>query len=392
MNALLGQMTPFLAMDMRERARTLERKGVDVIHLDVGEPDFNVHPLILAAIKEALDQHHTHYTDNFGDLELREAICRLYEKEYGVGITPDRVLVTGGSSPAILLALQSICDTGDEILLSSPGYPCYRDFVYACRGRPVELPVAAAKGFQPDPEDVAKVLTPKTRGIFINSPSNPAGTLMPPEWLQSLAEMFPADSNDAPVILSDEIYHGLVYGGRRAHSILEYTDTAFVFNGFSKRFSMTGMRLGYLIAPTRYLPALRILQQNLFICAGSLAQRAGLAALRLLLGEHRRAGEFLAEQTAILAEYEARRNFMLERIRDLGMKVTAPPDGAFYIFADARRYTNDSTKFAQATLERAHVGLTPGTDFGSSGEGFLRFSYACPIPRIREAFNRMAEA
>ena len=391
MNAALEQMTPFLAMDIREQARTLERQGADVIHLDVGEPDFNVHPLIVDAMKEALDKRQTRYTDTFGDPELREAICRFYRREYDVDVTPDRVLVTGGSSPALLLALQVLCDVDDEVLLTDPGYPCYRDFALAVHARPVALPTVARDGFQPDPEAVRAALTPRTRALFVNSPSNPAGTLAEPERLAALAALCPGDTDNAPVILSDEIYHGLVYGGSRAHTILEYTDNAFVVNGFSKRFAMTGLRLGYLIVPKRFLSALRILQRNLFICAGSVAQRAGFAAMRLLLGEHAKSSEFLKDEAARRAEYDARRSFMLERLRDIGMSVAVEPKGAFYVFADARRYTKDSLAFAQNLLARAQVGVTPGTDFGSQGQGFLRFSYACPIPRIREAFNRMAE-
>ena len=391
MNAALQQMTPFLALDIREQARALERQGADVIHLDVGEPDFNVHPLIVEAMKAALDQGQTRYTDSFGDPELREAICRFYHREYGVDVTPDRVLATSGSSPALLLALQVLCDIGDEVLLADPGYPCYRDFVLAVHARPVALPTTAADGFQPDPAAVAAALTPKTRALFVNSPSNPAGTLAESERLAALAALCPGDTEEAPVLISDEIYHGLAYGGSHAHSILEYTDNAFVVNGFSKRFAMTGLRIGYLIAPKRFLPVLRILQQNLFICAGSVAQRAGLAALQLLLGEHPKSSEFLKDEAARRDEYDARRTFMLERLRDIGMSVAVEPKGAFYVFADARRYTKDSLAFAQNLLERAHVGVTPGTDFGSQGQGFLRFSYSCPIPRIREAFNRMAE-
>ena len=391
MNPALEQMTPFLAMDIRERARELARSGADVIHLDVGEPDFDVHPLIVEAMKEALDGGRTHYTDSFGDPELREAICRLYRSEYGVEITPDRVLVTGGSSPALLLALQTLCDVGDEVLVADPGYPCYRDFVLSCHARPVPLKVSASDGFQPAPDALSAAITPKTRAVFVNSPSNPTGTLAGPDLLAALAQACPGGTDDAPMLLSDEIYHGLVYGGERAHTILEYTDDAFVFNGFSKRFAMTGLRLGYMIAPRRCLKALRILQQNLFICAGSVAQRAGLAALRLLLGEDRRSAQFQQAQADMRAEYDARRRFMLDRLRDIGMTVAVEPRGAFYVFADARRYTRDSLVFAQNVLERAHVGITPGTDFGVAGQGFLRFSYATSIPRIREAFNRMAE-
>lgn len=384
MNSALKQMTPFLVMEVLEKAKKMEAKGIDVIHLEVGEPDFDVNPLVVDAIKTAYVEHRTHYTDSFGDPELRAAICALYKKEYGVTVTPDRVLVTSGSSPALLLALEVLCDAGDNVLVSNPGYPCYRDFALACHAVPKDVPVSAANGFQLDPADVVKATDDRTRAVFVNSPMNPAGTLASDDALKTLAA--------GPVtVLSDEIYHGLVYNGRRPRSILEFTDDAFVFNGFSKRFAMTGLRLGYLIAPKKYLRALRILQQNLFICAGSTAQRAGLAALKLLLGTDAKALEFQHAQDAMVAEYDARRKFILGRIRDLGMTVDVEPEGAFYVFADAHRYTNDSLKFAFDVLDRAHVGITPGTDFGTRGQGFVRFSYANSIDRIREAFNRMAE-
>ena len=384
MNSAVDKMTPFLVMDVLEKAQQMEAAGADVVHLEVGEPDFDLDPLVVEAIHRAYDEKRTHYTDSFGDSELREAVCRLYKREYGVDVTPDRVLVTSGSSPAILLALQILCDVGDEVLVSNPGYPCYRDFVLACHAVPVEVPVSAGNGFQIDPADIVQRVTPRTRAVFVNSPANPFGTLASPEALAALAE-------SGTTVLSDEIYHGLVYGGARAHSILEYTDDAFVLNGFSKRFAMTGLRLGYMIAPEKYLRALRTLQQNLFICAGSVAQRAGLAALNLLLGDDKRAVKFQDRHAAMLSEYDARRRFTLERVKDMGFEVAVEPEGAFYVFADARRYTRDSFKFAFDVLERAHVGIAPGTDFGSRGQGFVRFSYATGIPRLREAFNRLAE-
>ncbi len=388
MNKALREMTPFLVMDVLEKAQALEARGVDVVHLEIGEPDSPVHPFVVDAVKAAYDEQRTHYTDSFGDPELRAAICRLYRAEYGVQVTPDRVLVTSGSSPALLLALQVLCDVGDEVLVSNPGYPCYRDFALACHAAPKEIPVTAENGFQFDPDDVAAAITPLSRAIFVNSPMNPAGTIASPESLREIVQIAAAHG---VTVLSDEIYHGLTYGGGKTHSILEFTDDAFVFNGFSKRFAMTGLRLGYVIAPKKHLKALRILQQNLFICAGSIAQRAGLAALNLLLGEDARSRAFQRDQAAKCAEYDARRRFTLARLADLGFEVKVEPEGAFYVFADARRYTQDSLKFAFDVLKRAHVGITPGTDFGSRGQGFIRISYATSIPRLREAFNRIAE-
>ena len=281
------------------------------------------------------------------------------------------MLITSGSSPAILLALQVLCDAGDEVLLTNPGYPCYRNFALACRAVPKEIRVGAEGGFQYDLADVRRTLTPRTRGVFVNSPMNPAGVLTSDAVFEGLAQM------DVP-ILSDEIYHGLVYEGH-ARSALEFTDNAFVLNGFSKRFAMTGLRLGYLIAPKKYMRTLQILQQNLFICASSTAQRAGIAALNGAAPDVER----------MKAVYDERRRFMLGRLREMGFVVQAEPKGAFYIFADARRFTRNAYAFAFDVLEHARVGIAPGVDFGTEGEGFVRFSYANGLERIREGLLRL---
>lgn len=384
MNETLRAMKPFYVMDILDRAKAMEARGEDVVHLEVGEPDFDLDKLVEKAIFAAYAEHRTHYTDSAGDAELRDAVCRLYRAEYGVEVTPDRVVVTSGSSPALMTALMAVCDVGDEVLVSDPGYPCYRNFALAAHAVPRDVPVSAENGFQLDPADVEKAIGTRTKAVFVNSPMNPAGTLMAEDSLRRIAE--------GPVtVFSDEIYHGLVYNGKKAHSILEYTDNAFVFNGFSKRFAMTGLRLGYMIVPRRYVELIRIINQNLFLCAGSTAQRAGLAAIRLLLGEMKGSAEFIRAQNAMVAEYDRRRRFTLECVRNLGMEVKAEPEGAFYILADVRRYTNDSLAFAYDVLERARVGIAPGTDFGARGQSFVRFSYANSIARIREAFNRIAE-
>jgi len=371
MNSTLKGMTPFIVMEVLEKAQEMERRGVDIVHLEVGEPDFNLPPCVTRAAQQAYDQNQTHYTHSLGDPELRAAISALYRREYGVAVDPDCVLVTSGSSPAILLALQVLCDAGDEVLLTNPGYPCYRNFALACRAVPKEVRVSAEDGFQYDLAAVRRALTPRTRGVFVNSPMNPAGVLASDAVFEGLARL-------GVPILSDEIYHGLVYEGR-ARSALEFTDDAFVLNGFSKRFAMTGLRLGYLIAPKKYMRALQILQQNLFICASSTAQRAGLAALN----------GAAADVERMRAVYDERRRFMLGRLREMGFVIQAEPKGAFYIFADARRFTHNAYAFAFDALEHAHVGITPGVDFGTEGEGFVRFSYANSLERIREGLLRL---
>ena len=271
MNPVLPQLTPFIVMEVLERAQFMEKQGIHVIHLEVGEPDFSIPRCVAEASHKALNKGHTHYTHSLGDPALREAIAVFYRQEYGVKIDPDCIVVTSGSSPAILMVLLTLCGAGDEVLISNPGYPCYRNFILACGALPVDVPVSASNRFQFEPGKVRKLSTPRTRALIVNSPMNPTGTLIDDEIYGQLAE------TGIPVV-SDEIYHGLVYNGK-ARSVLEFTPDAFVISGFSKRFAMTGLRLGYVIAPKPYIRHLQILQQNLFICAPSVAQRAGIAAL-----------------------------------------------------------------------------------------------------------------
>ncbi len=371
MNPQIGKMSPFIVMEVLERANELQRQGVDVIHLEVGEPDFDVPECVSQASVEAMRKSKTHYTHSLGDFALRQAIADFYRQEYNVSVNPDCIVVTSGSSPAILLALMVLCEAGGEVIMSNPGYACYRNFVLACNGVPVDVPLCAENGFQFDVDAVRRAITSKTRAIFINSPMNPTGTLLSPKVMSDLAQL-------GIPILSDEIYHGLVYVGK-AHSMLEYTDDAFILNGFSKRFAMTGLRLGYLIAPQKYMRSLQILQQNLFICAPSQAQYAGIAALQ----------SASADVAAMRQTYNERRLYMIDRLRQMGFNIHTEPQGAFYIFADATRFTDDSYRFAFDILEKAHVGVTPGTDFGSNGQGFIRFSYANSLENIKIALDRI---
>jgi aspartate/methionine/tyrosine aminotransferase len=236
---------------------------------------------------------------------------------------------------------------------------------------PVTVPVYEEDGFQFRPEAVRERITARTKAILINSPSNPTGNLLSEGRMRALAEL-------SPWIVSDEIYHGLVYEGRE-HSILEFTDRAFVLNGFSKLYAMTGLRLGYLIAPRAFVRALQKLQQNFFICASSIAQQAGIAALQ---GAQ-------AEVARMVETYDRRRRFMVRRLRELGLGITVEPTGAFYVFANARHISPDSYRLAFDILERAHVGVTPGIDFGRHGEGYLRFSYANSLENIEEGLRRL---
>lgn len=365
------EIAPFIVMEVLEKAREMEARGINVIHLEVGEPDFNIPPPVKEATCRALDDGLTHYTHSLGDLGLRQAICAHYQGTYGASVNPDRVVVTSGTSPAMMLVFAALLEQGDEVIISDPGYACYPNFIRFLGGVPAAVPVHEEDGFQYRPEAISERITEKTRAILINSPSNPTGNLLSESTMRSISGL-------SPYIVSDEIYHGLVYEGRE-HSILEFTDHAFVLNGFSKLYAMTGLRLGYLIAPQEFVRPIQKMQQNFFICAGSLAQRAGIAALRETSSD-------VAEMKRI---YDQRRRFMIKRLRSLGFGITVEPTGAFYVFANAKRFSANSYHLAFDILEKAHVGVTPGIDFGKNGEGYLRFSYANSLENIEEGLNRI---
>ena len=362
----------FIAMDVMARAEELEKAGENVIHLEVGEPDFDTPGVVQKTAIEAIQSGKTHYTHAMGLLELREAICGHYHDEYNVSVSTDRILVTSGTSPALLLVMMALLEAGDRVIISNPHYACYPNFIYSVGAKPVEVRTYPEDGFQYRPKNIKKALTRKTRGIVINSPSNPTGIVMTDENLKDIA------SFDRQYIISDEIYHGLVYKGR-ARSILEFTDRAFVINGFSKLYAMTGWRLGYLIFPEEFSCVMEKLHQNFMISANSFVQLAGIAALKS-------AGADILRMKTI---YNERRIYMLNRLKSLGFKIYVEPTGAFYFFADAREFCKDSYKMAFDMLEKAKVGVTPGIDFGSGGEGFLRFSYANSLENIKEGLDRI---
>lgn len=365
------EMTSFIVMDVLERACELECQGKNIVHLEVGEPDFDTPECVKAAACQALTDGYTHYTHSLGMLELREAICDYYRQTYGVNVDPDQIVVTSGSSPAIFMTFAALLEAGDQVILSDPHYACYPNFIKFVGGAPVSVPVFEEDGFQYRPEAIKQKLTGRTRAIFINSPSNPTGNLLSRSRMEAIAGM-------APWIVSDEIYHGLVYEGKE-HSILEFTDRAFVLNGFSKLFAMTGLRLGYLIAPKAFIRPIQKVHQNFFISANAMIQRAGIIALR-------EAADDVARMKQI---YNERRVFMIRRLREMGLGITVEPTGAFYVFANARHISDDSYALAFDILEKACVGVTPGIDFGQHGEGYLRFSYANSMENIAEGLNRV---
>lgn len=372
----LQDMTSFIVMDVLERAQEMERSGESIIHLEVGEPDFNTPQAVKNAAVEALKRDETHYTHSLGTPKLREAICTYYSKTYGVhNIEPDQVIVTSGTSPAFLVGMAAFLECGDEIILSNPHYACHPNFVRFLEAVPKMVPVYEEDAFQYRPESIRAALTPKTKAILINSPANPTGNLLEPDRMAEIADM-------GKLVLSDEIYHGLVYEGR-AHSILEFTDNCIVFNGFSKLFAMTGWRLGYLIVPKHMVRPIQKMVQNFFISANAVVQAAGYTALT--------DPSVKRDVNEMIERYNRRRRFIIPRLREIGFGITVEPTGAFYVLANARNFTSDSYAFAFEILEKAKVGITPGIDFGSNAEGYVRFSYANSIENIDEGLKRIAQ-
>jgi len=373
----VDEIKPFLAVEVFERAEELERQGHDVIHLEFGEPDFDTPAVIREAAIRAIRDGRTKYTHSLGILPLREAIAEHYLATYGVAVSPDQVLVTAGTSPAMLLLFTALLAAGDEVVLTDPHYACYPNFVRYADGVAVYVPTTEAEGWVVDPEAVRSRLGPRTRAILVNSPANPTGATLSSERLAALADLAERAPGGAWLV-SDEIYHGLGYEGPD-HTVLEFTDRAFVLNGFSKAYAMTGWRLGYLIAPKAYIRTLQKLHQNFFISSQEVSQWAGVAALRA-------AGEEVARFRQIFAE---RRRAMVDGLRAVGLGVGPEPTGAFYVLADARRYAARSYDFAFEILTGAHVAVTPGIDFGAAAEGYLRVSYASGLERIGEAMRRL---
>ncbi len=370
----IEDIKPFIVMDVLERAISLERQGRSIIHLEIGEPDFPTPKGIIEAGIEALRRGETHYTDSRGIIELRTAVASYYKRTYGVSVSEGQVLITMGTSPALLLVLSTLIESpGDEIILSNPYYPCYPNFIRHLRGTPRFVNTLEDEGFHMKPDAVEKTIGPRTRAILVNSPSNPVGTLMPGGDLERICAL------GVPVI-SDEIYHGLVYNGQQ-HSALEFTENTYVLNGLSKLYAMTGWRLGYIIAPKDSVRRLHVLLQNFFISPNSFVQHAAVSALS-------RDHEEVAD---MVNKYDARRRYLLEELPKLGLNYAAEPTGAFYFFVRADHIDGDSFNLAFDILEKAGVAVTPGIDFGDRGEGFLRISYANSLENLVEGVKRLRD-
>ncbi len=367
-----NEITSFIVMEILEKAHRLEREGRSIIHLEIGEPDFDTPEPIREAGIRAIKEGKTHYTPSLGIPELREKIAEFYDFYYGIDISPERVVVTNGTSGAFILIMAAIMDIGDEIIFTDPGYPCYPNFARAFDAKPVFVPVYEEENFEISIEEVKNKKTEKTKALLIASPANPTGTLTGPETIRKAIEL-------APFFISDEIYHGLVYEGRE-HTALEFSDDVIVINGFSKLFAMTGWRLGWMIVPEKLIDTVHKLAQNLFICPGSIAQYAALHAFK----------ESWSYVENMKKEYDRRRKVMVEGLRKLGFGIKSTPAGAFYVFANISRFSDDSFKFAHEILDNAGVAVTPGVDFGTNRTNhYIRFSYANSLENIEEALERI---
>ncbi|WP_374496602.1 pyridoxal phosphate-dependent aminotransferase [Vogesella indigofera] len=373
----LSAIAPFQVMAILEKARALQAAGHDVIHLEVGEPDFATPQAIVDAGRAALAAGHTYYTAAQGLAELRQAIAGFYQSRFGVTVAPERIIVTPGASGALQIALSLLVDEGDGVLMADPTYPCNRHFVSLLGGVPQTVPVGAATRYQLLADELDANWQPNTVAAMVATPANPTGTVLSRDEITALAERCRA--HDGALIV-DEIYQGLTYGAD-SFSALQLADDAFVINSFSKYFQMTGWRLGWLVVPQDYVePAIR-LAQNLFLCPPAAAQHAALAAFQpavLDVLESRR------------AEFGRRRDFLLQVLPTLGWRIDAVPDGAFYVYADVSAVTNDSFAYCQRMLDEVKVAITPGADFGSNRAGsYVRVAYTTGIDRLAEAVARM---
>ncbi|MBD2838704.1 pyridoxal phosphate-dependent aminotransferase [Pseudomonas sp. JM0905a] len=369
---------PFHVMALLARANELQAAGHDVIHLEIGEPDFTTAEPIVQAGQAALAAGHTRYTAARGVPQLREAIAGFYASRYRLNIDPDRILITPGGSGALLLASSLLVDPGKHWLLADPGYPCNRHFLRLVEGAAQLVPVGPETRYQLTPQLVERYWDSDSVGALVASPANPTGTVLHADELAALSQALKARGGHLVV---DEIYHGLTYG-MDASSVLEVDDEAFVLNSFSKYFGMTGWRLGWLVAPADAVPELEKLAQNLYISAPSMAQHAALACFQpqtLEILEERR------------EEFARRRDYLLPALRELGFRIAVEPEGAFYLYADISAFGGDAYAFCRHFIETEYLAFTPGLDFGRHQAGHhVRFAYTQGLPRLEEAVQRLA--
>jgi aspartate/methionine/tyrosine aminotransferase len=387
----LDAIEPFYVMECAKAAELIARSpecdpaqgGEPMIFLNIGEPDFTAPPLVLAAAEACLRDGTTQYTHATGLPALRSRIARWYGTRFGLQVAPERIVVTAGASAALQLACLALFEAGDDVLMPDPSYPCNRHFVAAAGARARLLPASPEARFQLDAASVAAAWTPATRGVLLASPSNPTGTSIAPAEMAAIAEVVRARGG---VTIVDEIYLGLGYDEAFGHSALALGEDIVSINSFSKYFSMTGWRLGWMVLPPALMGPVERLAQNLYICASSIAQRAALACFE---------PESIALYEARREEFRRRRDFIVPALQRIGFDVPVPPDGAFYVWADCSRFLTpavpSSWEFSFEMMRRAHVALTPGRDFGPAAAGrFVRLSFASSMAQLEAAVARLA--
>ncbi len=384
----LDHIEPFYVMECAKAAAELADSPAcrerPMIFLNIGEPDFTAPPLVREAAERALRHARTRYTDATGLPALRERISAWYASRFGLAVAPRRIVVTAGASAALQLACLALVDRDDEVLLPDPSYPCNRHFVAAAEGRPVLLPAGAQQRFQLDAESVERAWATRTRGVLLASPSNPTGTSIDPAEMGRIVQAVRARGGFTVV---DEIYLGLSFDDHFGHSALAhgvgFGDDVISVNSFSKYFSMTGWRLGWLVLPEALVPAVEKLAQNLYICPSTIAQHAALACFE---------PESIAEYERRRGEFKVRRDFLVPALNAMGLTVPVMPDGAFYAWADCSAHAGNSWDFAFDLMRRAHVAITPGRDFGHHrSERWVRLSYASSMAQLQEAATRLAD-
>ena len=375
----MADIQPFYVMDILARARQLEAQGRSIVHLEIGEPDFATPDIIIEAGQRALTDKRTHYTPATGIDELKQKISDYYQSRFNIHVPWQRIVITPGASGALNLALAVLLNPGDQVLMADPGYPCNRHFVRMLEGEAITIPVTGDSAYQLTSEHIQQYWTDRTVATLVASPSNPTGTLIDRSNMRALIDSV---AHNGGCLLVDEIYQGLVYA-EEEYTTLSLTENALVINSFSKFFGMTGWRLGWMVVPEDYLDAVDRLAQNIFLAPPTLSQYAALAAFSdtsLDILKDRR------------QEYQKRRDFLLPQLRKLGLEIPIDPQGAFYIYADASHYTNDSHSFVYQLLESAGVAVTPGIDFGHyRASQHIRLAYTRPIDVLEEGVKRMAE-
>ena len=373
----VAEIESFKVMDLLKRAKQLDSQGMDVVHMEAGEPDFATAAPIAEAAKKAIDMGMTQYTPAAGIPELREKISEWYFQHYGLNISADRIVVTTGASSALLMVFALLADAGQSFIMADPGYPCNRQFLRFLDAKSQLVAVEAVQNFQLTANLVSEHWSSDTAGVLLASPANPTGAVVHEQEMRAIADTVRAKGGS---LIVDELYHGLIYEEKDL-SVLSIDPNAFVINSFSKYFGMTGWRLGWLVAPAEVAPELEKLAQNLMISPNTVSQYAALAAFE---------PKTIEILEARKAQFQLRRDLLVTGLRAIGFDIPLMPEGAFYVYADAKRFTDNAAEFCWSLLENDHIATTPGLDFGHHRcQDFVRFSYTTGLDRIELALERL---